>query len=213
MKARCAALVLVFAVISCGPLLPLQKQDKLFYVLNDRGKPAEGLKQSNLTLLVRDAEANRFINSNKIIFTDNPSTRSYYQLARWVEPPPGRFTLLLLERLQKSGVFSAVSRLGSSVLGDLQLNVEIIEFYHDTSDTPGKALIKMDATLLKLPQRTTIEQRQFTEATELKHYDAEGAVNAFSKSATKILDQMVPWLASSAEKVELEKSARAAETK
>jgi cholesterol transport system auxiliary component len=186
------------ALNACWPLVGLKQADESFFVIsNDGSVPQQTLPTSSLSLLVRETKANAFINSRKIIFSDNPATRNYYQLARWVEPPPARFTLLLIQHLERANVFASVSRLDSSALGDLQLNTEITEFYHDTRQTPGNVVIRVDAELIDLKKRSTIKEKWFSKTVSVEEYSAAGAVTAFSTGVNEILDEMLVWVSES----------------
>lgn len=182
----------------CGPLIGAKRADKSFFVLSDDKKVPEGeLRRYSLRLLVRDTKANRFINSHKIIFSEKEYTRGYYQFAHWVEPPPERFTLLLINRLERAEVFGNVSRLASSTLGDLQINTEIVEFYHNIADMPGDVVIRVNAELFDLKDRRSSQKKSFSRSVEVSSYSAAGAVKAFSKGVNEILDEMVVWVGES----------------
>ena len=200
MRKRIVAIIAACVLtVSCSPFFGAKRGDESFYVLADNGKmTAEPLPQHNTRLLVADAKANAFINSQKIIFSEGRYTRGYYQLARWVESPADRFTLLLIERLNRAKSFSTVSRLGSSGLGDVQLNTEIIDFFHDTEDMPGKTVVRVNAELVDLTRRTSLGTQSFEQQVPVKEYSAEGAVKAFTQAVNKILDDIVVWTAQTA---------------
>lgn len=189
------ALVFISSISSCGFLLGAKRADKEFFVLNDLHQLSYSQSvRTQKSILVRPAKANGFINSRKIIFSDNPSVRSYYQLAQWVEPPADRWTLLLTERLRKSEGFTGVALLGSSSLGELQINTELLEFYHDTSNMPGKVLVRVNGELIDTKNREIIAQKQFTKTLDVESYSAQGAVDAFSKAVSEILDEISLWV-------------------
>jgi cholesterol transport system auxiliary component len=190
--------VCLFAAIAlnaCWPLVGVKQADESFFIISDDSSVHQQTSPtSGFNLLVRETKANAFINSSKIIFSDDPATRKYYQLARWVEPPTARFTLLLIEHLERAKAFASVSRLDSSTLGDLQLNTEITEFYHDTRETPGNVVIRVNAELIDLKKRSTIKEKWFTKTVPVKDFSAAGAVAAFSTGINEILDEMLVWV-------------------
>lgn len=190
----CFALTLI-APSGCGPLLGAQRADQSFFVLIDDGKVSEQtFNRYPLHLLIRDTKANSFINSHKIIFSEETSTRGYYQFARWVEPPPDRFTLLLIDRLERAEIFNTVSRLASSSLGDIQLNTEITEFYHNIDSMPGEVVIRVNAEVLNLGNRKKVLKKNFSKKIEVESYSASGAVDAFSIAVNQLLDEMLTWV-------------------
>ena len=187
-------LLILFAE-GCGPIIAPLSDDMSYYVITDDGTmPQSELGSYSLTLLVRDTKANAFVNSRKIIFSETARTRGYYQFAQWVEPPPGAFTELLLERLNESKMFTSVTRIANSAIGDMQLNTELAEFYHDISKRPGYARVKVRVELVDLHSRAVISQRDFEKNTEVSSYDAEGAVQGLTQAVNEIVNEIVAWM-------------------
>ena len=194
-------LLLALGPSGCGSLLPKDGSDRAFFVLSDEARADKGAaskldgdaRLEAKRLLVRNTKANGFINSHKIIFGENPRTRGFYQLASWVEPPPERFTLLMMERFEEADLFASVSRLASSTLGDYQINTEITEFYHDISGKPGKIHIRVAAELIDLGRRVVLSSRSFTAVVPAKSYDVEGAVSGFNQATSQVLDEIFQW--------------------
>lgn len=193
------ALILLFPV-SCGPLFapPSASEKELFVIPDDGSLPTIPELRIEHRLLVRDTQANSFINSRKIIFSRSEATRGYYQFAQWVEPPPRRLTLLLLERLERTEVFSSVSALGTSTLGELQLNTEITEFYHDVSEAPGEVHLRLRVELVDLIDRSIIADNVFKRSVPAATYNVEGAVEGFTRAVNSILNDVVLWTVQSA---------------
>src|SRR5690606_10839176 len=97
--------------------------------------------------------------------------------------------------------FRSVSRLGGSTIGDVQLNTELLQFFHDTSDSPGKGEVRVRAELIDLRSREVLAQTEFHGSASAKEYNARGAVEALSTATSLVLDQLVPWAASAARQV------------
>jgi len=200
-------LTMLFTV-SCGPLFPSGGGEKDYFVLiDDESAPKPLSRRWKYRILVRDAKGNRFISSHKIVFSDDPAKRGYYQLAQWVEPPTKQFTSLLLERLERAKLFLTASRLASSALADLQLNSEIEEFYHDTSERPGKVRVRVSAELIDLKKRLPLDKKEFSRILEVSDYSAEGAVTGFSEAINQILNELVEWTNRGAERLSVEQAA------
>ena len=186
---------LILATVACGPLIPSPADEISYFVIEDSvGEPIEtGMPRSEANLLVRGTKANRFINSHKIIFSKDPAQRGYYQLARWVEPPPSRITSILIDKLERAKVCRSISRLGSATLGEYQLNSEVSEFFHDIRNRPGLATIKMTVEIIDLSKRSILAQKTFVVAQEATSYSAEGAVEGLTEASNQLLDEVVIW--------------------
>jgi len=188
-------LVIMFAGIGCSLKLGKRTNSKTYYVLQDPGSGKTRYRKRPLSLLLEETTAPALVSNSKIVFSRTPDTRSFYQYAYWSETPPRFFTCMLLNRLETSGLFTAVCRRPTVVHTDLQLSIELIEFYHDVSSQPGFSRIKLRTQLFDSRQKAIIDQQYFTHAAAAPTYDAQGAVQGFSQAAGLILDDIVTWLA------------------
>ncbi|MEA2109013.1 MAG: ABC-type transport auxiliary lipoprotein family protein [Pseudomonadota bacterium] len=187
-------LILMFSGFGCSIKLGKKSNAKTYYVLQDSGSAKTTYRKRPLSLLLGETTAPALTSSRKIVFSRTPDTRSFYQYASWSETPPRFFTRLLLDRLETAGLFTAVCRRPAVVHTDLQLAVELIEFYHDASSQPGTARIKIRAQLFDNRKKATIDQRYFSRSVPVPTYDAKGAVQGFSQAVGLILDDVVDWL-------------------
>jgi cholesterol transport system auxiliary component len=189
------AIVVLLLFSGCALRLGAGVDAKSYFVLNDSCPvDRESFSEKDLTILVRDTTSSRFLNSQRIIYSNSPVRRQNYQFSYWVEPPAKRFSMLLVRRLEKCGLFENVTKRSSSAAGDLQINTEIIEFYHDTASRPGKARVVVNAELLDLHKFEIVSQKEFEAVVDVKSYDVEGAVEAFSAAVSKVLDDLSDWL-------------------
>ena len=185
----------------CSAFFSVASYEHKFYQLPDNQAPAPDVHpHCPLGLVVRDGRANPFINSHKIIFASNGYEQGFYQFGSWVEPPPKRISALLITDLDQTKLFDSVSHISDSARGDLELSLEIQEFYHDTKEHPGTANIKIDCDLLSTRTRKITAHRTFSKSIELKSYSADGAVEALAQGTEQVLNEIVDWLAGSCDK-------------
>lgn len=128
-----------------------------------------------------------------------PQERALYQYASWAERPSNRVVQLLTRRIEARGAFASVAELGRGVGGDLTLNVMVDELVHDMA--AGRGRLQLTAELVDRTSRTLIARRRFEAAAPTPQEDARGAVAALSLALTTVLDELVPWLEASAEKL------------
>lgn len=146
------------------------------------------------TLLVLDTATGSFYDTDQLIFSRRAGTRGQYQLARWTERPGKRFSELMRARLDRQGVWH-VSAAGGYVRGDVLLDTELVEFYHDAVSQPGTVRLVLRAELVDLKQRTLLGRRVFEQQVALTTYDAAGAAQASSQAVSRALDELTAWLA------------------
>jgi len=168
----------------------------VYYVLEDPTASATAIpvRADAPTLLVLDTTTGGFYDTDQLIFSRSPATRGQYQFARWTERPGKRFADLMRTRLDHQGSYH-VTAAGGYVRGDLLLDTELIEFYHDAVSEPGQVRLALRAELLDLKQRKLLGRRVFEQQVALTRYDAAGAAEASSQAVSRVLDELTPWLA------------------
>ncbi|MBU1396179.1 MAG: PqiC family protein [Gammaproteobacteria bacterium] len=175
------------------------------YVLNDPALndpapvradvPQDGMAARRVpTLLVLDTTTGGFYDTEQIVFSRSAGTRGQYQFARWTERPGKRFADLMRARLARLGAWN-VSAAGGYVRGDMLLDTELIEFYHDAASEPGQMRLVLRAELVDLKQRTLLGRRVFEQQVPLATYDAAGAAQAANLAVSRALDELAAWLA------------------
>lgn len=146
------------------------------------------------TLLVLDTTTTSFYDSDQMVFSRSAGTRGQYQFARWTERPGKRFADLMRARLDQQNAWR-VSAAGGYVRGDVLLDTELVEFYHDASSEPGEVRLVLRAELVDLKQRSLLGRRTFEQKVRLARFDAAGAAQASSLAVSRTLDELTAWLA------------------
>jgi cholesterol transport system auxiliary component len=168
----------------------------VYYVLNDpvpATDPAP-LRADAQTLLVLDTTTGSFYDTDQLVFSRSAGTRGQYQFARWTERPGKRFADLMRTRLDRQGAWN-VSAAGGYVRGDVLLDTELFEFYHDAASEPGQMRLVLRAELVDLKQRALLGRRVFEQQVPLTTYDAAGAAQAANLAVSRALDELSAWLA------------------
>ncbi len=166
-----------------------------YYVLTDPGPVVAAPATLPGVLLLRDTEVPPIYQDARLAYSRAPGTLGQYQYAQWSEPLPRRLGWMLRQRLEAAAVFKQVAPMGSGVLGDFQLNTRLIDFYHDASQTPGVALMVLEAELVQRKTGELINRRIFVAQEPVTTYDAAGAADALGRAANRVMDQIVLWLA------------------
>ena len=168
----------------------------VYYVLNvpTPAASAKPVRADAPTLLVLDTTTGGFYDTDQLIFSRSAGTRGQYQFARWTERPGKRFADLMRARLDQQGAWH-VSAAGGYVHGDVLLDTELVEFYHDASSEPGQVRLELRAELVDLEQRMLLGRRLFEQQVPLKRFDAAGAAEASNEAVGRALDDLTVWLA------------------
>jgi len=193
MKSRCLLLSLWF-LGACGFTGP--RQAATWYVLEDLGTATASSKPAwPGTLLVRESDAPSFYQVSAMAYSRAAGTRGHYQYASQSELPAPRIAQLIRQRLDQSGLFTAVAPLGAGVEGAYQLNTRLLDLYHDIGEAPGEVKLVLEVELVRrgdahLLARTRIETRA-----PAPSQDARGAARGSNAALTQALDRLVAWLA------------------
>lgn len=193
----------------CGSLLPTPGT-RQWYQLDDRrpsgpattgpqasgARAGTGLRRPRLLIVAGDAGA--LYESTGIVHGSEPGRRAYYQLANWTERPGRRIVGLLDARLNarsgERGAFETVALEASGLRTDWILTLRLKDFFHDTTPTPDRAVVTIDAELIDWSQKSLLSRQLFRTERNLLQEDAGGAVSALSEAIGEALDAIVEWL-------------------
>lgn len=188
--------VLVFALMLSGCLgLGKETPAVVNYVLQDLRVGTEQVAPDSRSLLVLDTSATGFYDNENLVYSRAPGTRGQYQYARWTERPGKRFSDLLQKRLATQSGFASVTTAGGQVRGDLLLDTELSEFYHEAATSPGTVRVQLRAELIDLKTRKLLSRQWFERSVPIASFDAVGAAAGFNQATTGVLDDVVTWLA------------------
>ena len=196
MKKGLSLVVLSLALTGCVNFA--EKSDRpamVYYVLEDSAPatPVKPIVENAPTLLVLDTTTGGFYDSDQLVFSRSAGTRGQYQFARWTERPGKRFADLMRKRFDHQGAWR-VAAAGGYVRGDLLLETELVEFYHDASGEPGQMRLALRAELVDLKQRKLLGRRVFEQHVPLASFDAAGAAQAANLAVSRTLDDLSAWL-------------------
>ena len=153
---------------------------------------------SGLTLVLTPLQANALYDGTGIVHGRATGLRSTYQYANWTERPSRRLVELLDARLNARDAdlrrFATVATEASGVKADWVLGLRIVEFFHDTSSDPDRAIVDIDAELVDWRSKSLIDRRRFRIEQPLPSEDVEGAVDALGRASSTLLDRLVAWL-------------------
>ena len=189
--------VLSLTLVGCVNLGEKNSPSVVYYTLNDEASvssgPAHALRDNSPTLLVLGTTSGGFYDNDQLVFSRSPGTRGQYQFARWTERPGKRFADLMRARLDRQGDWRVTAASGY-VRGDLLLDTELVELYHDAASMPGQVRLVLRVELVDLKQRKLLGRRVFEQQVPLATFDATGAAQASSQAVSRALDELSVWL-------------------
>jgi len=199
--ARAALAAASIAAAGCASLIGSDVPPPTFFVWRDAAHVAPAPRVSPHRLLVAPTTTAAFYDSQRIVFSREAGTRATYQFAAWTERPGKQFDVLLLERLERRNAFAQVAGTTSGVRGDLLLAAAILDLYHDDTQPPGVARLRVSVELTDRASRALLARRTFVAEVPVKAGNAEAAVAAFDAALARLLDDLLPWVEGEAAKV------------
>ena len=186
---------------SCVSLVKPPKEATITYLLNlnDVAPATEG-EPLPLVLYVPRATAPSFLDSTKIVFSRSADTVNAYQYAQWAEPPPARLTSLLVQQLEQRGIFKAVTRHTSATSPDLALNIDLLDFRHDATATPGTAVLRLRAEIVDTKNSRIVATRLFDERADVASADAASVAQTLGDLARRSVKNVTDWIGELASK-------------
>ena len=169
-----------------------------FHLLRDGGDAAAaappGARIDKVLLVAASAHPGLY-DSDRMVFSTDGRSRSYFQFGYWSERPAQSLQLLAEARLVRSQRFREVVSSTSGVRGDLLLSLRLDELYLDTSVDPGEVHLIVSAELIDWRSRTLLARRAFPRAAAVTQRDAAGLATAAGLALGVVLDELVPWVA------------------
>ncbi|MCC6931815.1 MAG: membrane integrity-associated transporter subunit PqiC [Deltaproteobacteria bacterium] len=178
---------------SCTVELFGKVESRSYYVLQDKKESVHPLVGKSANITIVDNSSARYVNGQKIAFGQNSSQRGYYQYASWFDSPAKRVPFLIRQRFEQLGFSTWLSE-RKNEQKSFQLNTELIDIYHDTSDKPGAARIVIAAELIDLTGYQSLGKKTFVQNIKLKDYEVESAVDSFNVGVAIIIDDLSAWV-------------------
>lgn len=182
-------IILFFLLSGCSVFGPVKPENENKYVINIQTHPPIKKSHRRINLMVSPIAADPIYNTTQMAYTTKPYEIAYFAKNRWAETPPQMLQSLIIQTLQNTHHFYAVS---SSPLGTYNyiLNAQLIElkqvFYPNTSEIH----LKMNVQLINATTNQLIASRQFAVVQATMVRTPYGGVMAANKAAGIMMDEI-----------------------
>ena len=118
----------------------------------------------------------------------------YYADVEWTDTAPAMVQLLLIQSFQNTGRLPFVASSRQTLATDFLLlsNLRKFQVEKDPSGTP-QATVVLEATLLRMPRRTSVATARFEKATAVSSDSSEAVTAAFDASLGDVMRRVVDW--------------------
>lgn len=149
-------------------------------------------------LLIAPGTPASLYDTERMVFSADGSSRSYFQFGFWSERPQRRLLLLAEDRLAHARAFREVALSTSGVRGGLLLTLRLESLYADDAADPAQARLAFGAELVDWTERRLVARRSFERAAPMPRRDAAGFADAASVAMGELLGELTGWAVASA---------------
>lgn len=165
-------------------------------------------------LVVEPPHASAAINAVRIALKSSPVEVGYYANAGWVDRAPVMVQNLIVESFARGGHVVGVGREAVGTRADFLLRTDLRDFQAEVQpDGRHRVRVTLGARLLRLPDRSVVDAREFGYETTVPATDLMPIIEAFDRALGVTLADLVTWTLVTGERAAAERAApRAAGT-
>jgi cholesterol transport system auxiliary component len=152
-----------------------------------------GRTTASTVLLVGLPQAEAGFDTSRMAYVTRPYEVRYYAVNQWADTPARMLAPLLVQALEKSGVWQAVLPMPSSLRGDYRLDTLDVALEQQFLETPSRVRVALRAQLIDLREPGVIGTRRFEVFEPAPSEDAYGGALGANRAVTKLLEQVARW--------------------
>lgn len=196
---RRLAYLLLLVPVACSIPLAQEKQpvqNLRIELLEPKVGPSLTKEPVDGVLQVSPASSSSFTTTERIVFRENDGIFRFYRYSFWTDDPTTQLINLVVDKVERARLFRHVVKASSGALTTHQLDLDVIDFYHDISEDPGFVVARIRATLLETQSKEVLATIVLEGTQDCKSFSAEGARDAFELLVNRLLDGLIQWLRS-----------------
>lgn len=198
---RWLAAAFVLSIAGCG-IVPKKTQIAI-YDPQPRVEADASWPQVDAQLVVLRPDAERLLNSPRILVRPIPGELQVYKGATWSRPAPDILEGAIVHTLQDSRKLAGVSRRGGGIAGDYDLAMEVRRFDADyAGNATPSAVVEVFASLIHNSDNRVIETRVFRYATPASSTAIADVHRAFEQSLTDVTRDVSAWTLANMQRAE-----------
>ena len=204
---RCFTCVAVLStlLVACVEL-PGSGEASRLYVLTPKSTFPESLPTVDWQLLIEVPVSASGLNTARIAARHSPIELNYIGAANWTDFAPRMVQTLLVESFENSSKIIGVGREAIGLRADYLLKTEVREFQAEYDGTkigsgktttiskkPPEVRVRINAKLVKMPQRSIIASQTFENLVKSDENSMESIIASFDDALGKALKDIVVW--------------------
>lgn len=195
MLQRSALTLLLLAVggaLSACTLFPSKEPMQVYQLPEPSTAPANTQAQRH-SLRISTPQANKTLNSTRVLVVPQTQQISAYGEARWSDTPPTLLRDYLITAFRQSDRLSAVIDEGSRVRADFELVSDLRAFQSEYRDGQPEAVIQLEAQLVRSSAQEVVASRRFEVRVPSDRTEVSSVVRAFGQASEKLSEALITW--------------------
>jgi cholesterol transport system auxiliary component len=189
--------IALFVVATAGCLAPRTEPLPMHtYQLSIEGRPTD-LRPADFNrpvLLISLPQAEPGFETPRMIYLKRPYELEHYAVNQWADTPARMFMSLLIQALDRTGMWRAVLPLPASVRGDYRLDSQGLFLRQEFLQQPSRVKVAVRTQLVDVKEARVVGTRTFEAVEHAPSEDAYGGVQAANRAITALLDDIAFWL-------------------
>jgi cholesterol transport system auxiliary component len=145
-------------------------------------------------LLVSPLQAEPGFETPWMVYVRRPYELEHYAVNQWADTPARMITTLMVQKLDRTGIWRAVVPLPSSVRGDYRLDAHGFALRQEFLQQPSRVRVTVHAQLVDVKESRVVGARTFEAMENAPSEDAYGGVVAANRAVAGLLDRIAAWL-------------------
>ena len=191
-------LVLPLALAGCTALSALEEasQPLEIYELRTPQLPRTA-SRGNIEIVVAEPAASGALATERIMIRPAPLQAQYLPGVRWADMAPVMVQTLMVRSFAETGAFGSVGRGPIGTVADFTVLSELTDFQAETTDDGSAAIIRVRLVirLVRESDAKVLDTRAFAVSAKATSTDANTVVAAFDVATSRLLEEIVPWIA------------------
>jgi cholesterol transport system auxiliary component len=153
-----------------------------------------GARIGTSVLLIPQPKAQAGFDSARMAYLLRPYEVNYYAFNQWADTPARLLHRIMVENLDKTGLWSAVLQSPGAVPAQYRLDCDNLVLEQQFFSSPSRIRLALRAQLIETKKQSVLGTRYFELFEAAPSEDAYGGVLAANHAAGKLLTEMAEWL-------------------
>jgi len=194
---RTVSLTLVLFAGACS-IGPTETSAPRTYFLNPeiswKNPHGYGERIGASVLLIPQPKAQAGFDSTRMAYLRRPYEVNYYAFNQWADTPARLLHRILVENLDKTGLWRAVLQTPGLVPAQYRLDCDNLVLEQQFFSPPSRMRLALRAQIVATKTQAILDTRYFEMFEAAASDDAYGGVEAANRAAEKLLIEMAAWL-------------------